>query len=164
MSFNIQEHTTPDKLEEYSFRWSEIRMAIAAVALFIGGVPPVIAFNPIPAMYSLIQSLLTLCWIISGAAVLYLLYRWNKGGQTLFGEKRRYDTYAFFTMIVTGLNLGITGLFGRNIGMSIMSGRTVFFVAGVIYVVAVYYLHKRWSESGKRLFVSGPAPANVSHP
>ena len=152
MAFQIQNHTTPDKLEEYSFLWSEVRLVVASVALFIGGVPPVIAFNPIPSMYPLIQSSLTLCWIISGVAVAYLLYRWNKSGKTLFGERRPYDMYAFFAMIVTGLNLGITGLFGRNFGMSIFSGRTIFVIAGAVYLVTAYYLHKRWIESGKRMF------------
>jgi hypothetical protein len=152
MTFQIQEHTTPDKLEEYSFLWSEVRLVVASIALFIGGVPPVIAFNPIPSMYWLIQQLLTVCWIISGAAVAYLLYRWSKGGKTLFGERRPYDTYAFFAMIVTGLNLGVTGLFGRNPGMSVFSGRTIFAIAGAIYLVTAYYLYKRWTESGKKMF------------
>ncbi len=149
---NIQEHTTPNKLERYSFLWSEARLLIAAVALFIGGVPPVLAFNPVSAFYSLLSSLLTLCWIISGVASVYLLYRWNKNGKKLFAVSKQYDTAAFLVMIVTGFNLGITGLIGTNIGMSIFSGRLIFTIGGAIYLITLYYLHTRWNESGKKLF------------
>lgn len=72
---NFEEQMKPDKLERYSFLWSEARLIIGAVALFIGGVPLLLAFNPIPSLSGLLGSLLTLAWIISGLASLYLLYR-----------------------------------------------------------------------------------------
>ncbi len=149
---NLQEHTTPERLEHYSFVWSEARLVIASIALFLGGIPPVLAFNPIAAFYGLLSSLLTLAWIISGIAAGYLLYRWKNGGQMLFHEKRQYDTLAFFVMVVTGFNLGLAGLIGKNIGMSIFSNRLIFSIVGVVYLAAVYYLHKRWTESGRRIF------------
>ena len=34
---NFKRHTHPDALERYAFQWSELRLVIAAVALFIGG-------------------------------------------------------------------------------------------------------------------------------
>lgn len=148
----FQEHTTPEKLERYSFLWSEARLVIASIALFLGGVPPVKALNPIPAFYGLISSLLTLAWIISGVAAGYLLYRWHTGGKTLFHEKRQHDTLAFFVMVVSGLNLGLAGLISTNIGMSISSSRLIFTVVGVIYLMAAYYLYKRWNASGQKIF------------
>lgn len=149
---NLQEHTTPEKLERYSFLWSEARLVIASLALFLGGVPLAKAINPIPAFYSLISSLLSLAWIISGIAAGYLLYRWHTGGKTLFHEKRQYDTIAFFIMVVSGLNLGLAALLDKNIGMSIFSNRLIFSIVGVLYLVAAYYLHKRWTEAEKKIF------------
>ena len=148
----FQEHTTPEKLERYSFLWSEARLVIASVALFLGGVPPVMALNPIPAFYNLISSLLTLCWIVSGVAAGYLLYRWHTGGKTLFHEKRQHDTIAFFVMVVSGLNLGLAGLISTNIGMSISSNRLILTIVGALYLIAAYYLHKRWHASGQKMF------------
>ncbi len=145
---DIKQHTTPEMLEKYSFLWSEVRLVIAAVALFIGGIPPIL-FLKLPS--GLTTSLLTLCWIISGVAAVYLLYRWNEK-KTLFGAKVRLDTYAFFIMVVSGINLGIVGIFGRNIGMSIASSRIVFFAVGVAYLVAAYHLHRRWKANGGKIF------------
>jgi len=71
---------------------------IAAPALFIGGVPPVIAWNPSSGLYGVISTLLTLCWIISGVAEGYLIYRWNIDARILFGRNKTLDTVAFFVM------------------------------------------------------------------
>ena len=148
---NLEEHTRPDTLERYSFLWSEARLVIAAVALFLGGVPPALKFLPIPALYGLVGSLLTLAWIISGVASAYLLWRWYKT-RTLFGAKETLDTAAFFVMAVSGLNLGITGLFGTNIGMSISSNYVVFFVVGLLYLATAYHLFRRFQVHGQRVF------------
>src|SRR3989344_7642125 len=110
---DMNQYTKPGALERYSFLWSEARLVIAAVALFIGGRPPIIAFNPIPAFYGLFSSLLTLSWIISGVAAAYLFYRWNEH-KTLFGGNNKKDKYAFFVSIISGFNLGLTGLMGNN--------------------------------------------------
>jgi uncharacterized membrane protein YuzA (DUF378 family) len=151
---NIKHHTHPDNLEKYSFVWSEARLVIAAVALFIGGYPPVLFFNPISSLSSVLSSLLKVAWIISGIASAYLLYRWMQSGKTLFGGKHSKDTWAFLIMIVTGFNLGLAGVLGTNIGMSITSSRVIFFIAGVLYLVTVFYLHQRWVKSGKKIFSS----------
>lgn len=149
---NIQEHATPQKLERYSFLWSEARLLIAAIALFIGGIPPAVAWNPVPSLYGIIGSLLTLAWIISGVAAAYLIYRWYTGGQRLFGGKVPLDTGAFFVMVVSGFNLGLAGLMGSNIGMSISSNQLVFYIIGALYIVSAVYLYRRWNANGQKLF------------
>jgi len=149
---DIKEHTTPEKLERYSFLWSEARLVIAAVALFLGGIPPVIAFNPIPALYGLVSSLLTLAWIISGVVSCYLFYRWNENGKMLFGAKEGLDTATFFVNIVSGFNLGLAGLIGRNIGMSISSNYLVFVAVGLLYLASFAHLYRRWHARGQKVF------------
>src|SRR3989338_5547988 len=145
-------YTQPAQLDKYSFLWSQTRLVIAAIALFIGGVPPVLAFNPFGALYGLISPLLTLSWIISGVASVYLLYRWSTNRQMLFGGKTQMDLIAFFVSVVSGLNLGITGLLGTNIGMTISSNQFVFFIVGVIYLGAFVHLFRRWNAVGQKIF------------
>lgn len=146
MDLNV--HTHPDKLEKYSFLWSEARLLVAAIALFIGGKPPVLLILPIPIVYSL----LTIAWIISGLVSGYLLYRWHKNGKKLFGGKDKKDTIAFFVNVVSGFNLGITGLVGTNIGMSISSNYIVFIAAGFLYLVTAYHLWMRYTASNQKIF------------
>ncbi|MBX4192509.1 hypothetical protein KW798_03430 [Candidatus Parcubacteria bacterium] len=138
----------PTKLERWSFMWSEARLLIAAVALFIGGVPPIVFIAPSLAMVGILK----LAWLISGAASLYLLYRWVKNGQRVFGSKETKDSLAFLVMNISGLNLGITGLLGTNIGMSISSNQTVFVVAGALYVVCAVYLYNRFRAHHHKVF------------
>lgn len=146
---NLQQFSSPEQLERNSFLWSEVRLVIAAVALFLGGVPPAIYFID---NSGLIWSLLKICWIISGAASVYLAYRWNKGGQTVFGGKDQKDLAAFAVSVVSGINLGLAGLLGNNIGMSIASGGAVFTVVGLLYLVCAYHLYQRWQAHGSRVF------------
>lgn len=148
----LKSHTEPHKLDMYAFWWSEARLAIAALALLMGGVPPVLALNPMPSLYGIVGSLLSLCWIISGAAAVWLAYRWYTSGQRVFGGTDRKDVGAFAVMVVSGFNLGFAGLMGANIGMSISSNYTVFLVVAALYVVSGGYLYKRWSAHGKKLF------------
>jgi hypothetical protein len=143
---DIKEHAHPDKLEEYSFLWSEARLLIAAIALLIGGRPPLLLV--LPTLYGV----LTLAWLMSGVASGYLLYRWNAGGQKLFGGKAPLDTAAFFVSVVSGINLGLAGLIGRNIGISISSNYFVFIVVALLYLASAYHLYTRWNASGKKLF------------
>ena len=147
---NIKHHTHPDQLERYSFLWSEARLVIAAFALFLGGVPPIIRF--FPGMFALTRPLLTISWVISGVAAAYLLYRWNQDGQRLFGAKEGMDLYAFVVLVVSGLNLGITGIAGINIGMSISSSRPIFVLVGVLYLIAGWRLWQRWQANHSKLF------------
>jgi len=145
---DIQQHTTPDRLERYSFIWSLVRLVVAAVALFLGGVPPVLL---IFRNVGIVGMLLTLSWIISGLAAAYLLYRWTKT-KTVFGGKQKYDVWTFFIMVVSGLNLGLLGILGTNIGMSISSNRVIFLLTGIIYLVSAYHLYTRWKSHGQKVF------------
>jgi uncharacterized membrane protein YuzA (DUF378 family) len=148
---NINHHTQPAQLERYSFVWSEVRLVVAAVALFLGGVPPVLYFGPV-AMYGLLSSLLKIAWLISGVASVYMLYRWNNNGRQLFGGKNSKDMYTFGVSVVSGINLGLVGLLGSNIGMSISSSKLIFWIVGIIYLVSARHLWKRYSKSGGKIF------------
>lgn len=149
---NLQHFTTPAQLERNSFLWSEVRLVVAAVALFIGGVPPALAFNPISSLVPMIFSLLKIAWLISGAASAYLLYRWYSNGQRVFGGRDAKDRGAFLVSGISGINLGLVGLLGTNIGMSIASGSLVFGAVGAVYLVAAWHLYQRWNASHQQLF------------
>jgi hypothetical protein len=160
---DLNAHTTPDRLERYAFLWSLARMAIAVLSLFIGAVP--IVLRILPGLYSLVS----LAWLISGLASLYLIYRWHTGGQTVFGGTETKDVVAFWIMVVTGINLGITGL-GNNIGMGLAYSTFGLSLAGIIfkitavaYAAVAYYLWKRWKESGERLFGAKAAPEHATN-
>ncbi len=140
------------ELERYSFLWSEARLLIGALALFLGGVPPIVLLLGGSALVGIVALVLKLAWIASGVAAVYLLYRWYGNGMTVFGGKNLKDTLAFGVMVVSGLNLGIVGLIGTNIGMSIASSRPVFIIVGVVYLFCAYYLYQRWKLHGEKLF------------
>ncbi len=160
---DIKEYTKPDSLEKYSFFWSEVRLVIAAIALFLGGIPPVLKIlSSSSGLYSLVGSLLTLAWIISGVASAYLLYRWYIGGRMLFGGKDKKDMAAFLVASVSGLNLGLAGLLGSNIGMSISSSTFIFVLVGLLYLASAFYLWRRWNASGKRIFQPTSVTADKS--
>ncbi len=144
----IHEHATPDKLERYTFLWSVARLVIAAVSLIVGGYPIAVKIIPIPLTYSL----LTLCWIASGVSAVYLGYRWHTGGQKLFGTHDKRDRIAFLVLVISGINLGIVGLIGTNIGMSISGNKIVYLVTGILYLASAYHLHTRWKSHGERIF------------
>ena len=148
---NHKEYTSPANVERYTFLWSEARLVVAAVALLIGGVPPVYLMSP-PALFGIVRLGLIACWIISGVASAYLLYRWYNGGQKVFGGKDGKDTIAFLVLAISGINLGLAGILGKNIGMSILSGRGLFFIVALVYLASAIYLHRRWSASGQKLF------------
>lgn len=144
--------TSPEGLERGSFLYSELRLAIAALSLFLGGVPTVRYFLPGAGLFSFITLGLSLAWILSGLASVYLLYRYTIAGNKLFGKKDIKDAVAFFVVVISGLNLGVTGATGFNAGMSILSGYPVFVVTGVIYLAAGAYLYTRWAGNGKKIF------------
>lgn len=142
----------PIRLERYSFLWSEARLVIAAIALLIGGVPVLRAILPMASLFAVVGAFLTLAWIVSGIASAYLLYRWIKAKRKIFGGNKPLDTAAFLVSVISGINLGITGLTARNIGMSIFSSYALFVIGAIIYVAAAVYLWKQWKASGERLF------------
>ncbi len=149
---SLAHHTHPDQLERYSFLWNEVRLLIAALALFIGGVPPILYFLPVAGLYGLASLLLKLSWLLTGVTAVYLAYRWFTAGQKLFGRSNSRDTLAFAVMVISGINLGLVGLIGNNVGMSISSSYPIFVITAIAYVVAAYHLHSRWKSHGERLF------------
>ena len=146
---SMKQLTSARALERMSFMWSEARLLIAALALFLGGVPPIIEFAGwLPG----VGLGLTLAWVISGLASLYLAYRWFSAGEKIFGTGNSRDLLAFTVLVVSGINLGLAGVLGRNIGMSISSSYIVFIVVGLLYLWSAYYLWKRWKKHNERLF------------
>ena len=143
-------HDTHDR-ERYGFLWSEVRLAVAAVALLIGGVPPIYLVAP-PGLFGIARIGLLVCWVISGIAALYLLYRWHVAQHTLFGRKNMKDMIAFLVMTISGVNLGLTALLSKNIGMSIDHSRLVFTLTAIAYLAAGYHLYTRWKAHGQKLF------------
>jgi len=148
---DLNKLTKPDKLELYSFEWSLVRLVVAAATLILSGSVPIV-YRLFSYSFYPLYTLLNLSWIISGLSAGYLLYRWHNGGQKLFGKKDQKDMAAFLVMGVSGINLGIVGLLGTNIGMSISSARIVLVIVGVAYLASAYHLHQRWQENGKKLF------------
>lgn len=136
------------KLECWAFWWSEIRLFIAAIALLLGGIPPL--YFMFPGLGG-VSGILRLCWLISGVVAAYQGYLWYEK-KTVFGGKDTWDQIAAAFMIVTGINLGLAGLLLVNIGMSIIAGRVIFFVAGIVYIAVAVYLYRRWRASGKVMF------------
>jgi len=59
---------------------------------------------------------------------------------------------AFFVSVVSGLNLGLSGLTGSNIGMGISSSKIVFIIVGVLYLASAWHLWKRWKENNEKVF------------
>jgi len=155
---DIKQHTTPNMLEKYSFWWSEARLVLAAVALLLGGIPVIFAIFPIPGLFGLVGMFLKLAWIISGVASGYMLYRFWTGGKKVFGGTKQKDVVAFWFSVVTGLNLGIAGLLNMNIGMNIASGRIIFFIAGILYLLVAWHCYQRWNASGKKMFEHPSVP------
>ncbi len=147
---DLNAHTTPDKLERYAFLWSLARMAIGALSLFFGAAP---------ILYRFVGSgVMMLAWMISGAAALYLGYRWYTGGKKVFSGNDQKDTIAFLVMVVTGINLGYAGI-STNISMSLVYSilgsslaGIVFKATAVAYLLVAYQLFKRWKASGERVF------------
>ncbi len=172
---DINEHTTPEKLERYAFLWSEARLVLSAVTLLLGalsGYAMPLAVK-LPGSSSL-GSLSTLFWIISGLASLYLLYVWYKSGRKVFGGDDKRDMAAFFISIVFGLNLGLTGVTSNNIVLSILYGFPqalvvlAYIVGAAVYLWAAWHLWNQWKKHGEKLFggsgAVSPAPKPVTPP
>jgi len=149
---NTEEFTNKNNLERFSFLWSQARLVIAAAALFLGGIPVLSFVLRAVSLYGIVSAILTISWIISGAASLYLLYMWNKEGRKLFGGRSRYDTLLFLVSVISGVNLGLAGLLRTNVGLTISSNRAVLMVVGLIYLYSAWHLQKRWNSSDKKIF------------
>ena len=70
----------------------------------------------------------------------------------MFGGKNSLNTTVFFVMVISGLNLGITGITGSNIAFSIFSSSLFLMPGAVIFLVTAVFLAVRWNASGKKLF------------
>lgn len=148
---DIEKYTRPSELLKYSFLWSITRLVIAALALFLGGIPPIYKIIQYGAYGGIFDLLLKLCWIISGVASVYLLYEWTSRGQMLFRAKKQEDLILFLVMIVSGINLGLVSIIGKNIGMSILSNRIIFIAVGLLYLYVAYDLFTKWQKNGNKL-------------
>lgn len=146
----------PENLEKKSFLWSQVRLLLAAIAMFLGGSPLVYKLFSGMSFSSQVSALLNDAWIISGIAALYLFYRWREGGMKLFGKRDIKDTIAFYVLTVSGFNLGIMGVLGINVGMKLAqrspSYSTLLILTGIVYLVVMVYLHMRWMQNNKRVF------------
>ena len=144
----------PEVLLKYSFWWSECRLLFGAVALLLGGRPLMLfMLGPVVAGgFSLAMFVLSVVWIVSGLASLYLLYRWWASGMTVLGGKDYMDLAAFFVMTLSGLNLGVAGLTGNNIGMTISSWYVVFVIVSLVYLWVAWYLYSRTHGDSAKLF------------
>lgn len=138
-------------LETYSFWWSELRLLVAATALFLGGIPPIYLLVP-TSFYSVTMLALKLAWVISGVAAIHLLYRWYDRGQRLFGRRDHKDTLAFLVLIVSGINLGFAGIFGLNLGMTVTTSHFIFFLVGIAYLFAAYQLWMSFKKNRNKVF------------
>ncbi len=147
-----EKYTEPDTLEKYAFLWSEARLVVAALALLLGGIPPALYFLPVPALYGIVVLALKVAWLISGVASLYLAYRWYTNDRKVFGGNERRDMASFVISIVSGINLGVTGLLSSNIGMSLTSSRVIYIIVAILYIASAIHLWRRWKESDERLF------------
>lgn len=146
---DLKDYFQMKKLDTYSFLWSETRLCIAALALLLGGTPPALYLFP---MLPIVGALLIIAWVISGVASGYMLYRWWTNGQFLFGRKDNLDMVAFFVNIVSGFNLGIAGIFGKNIGMSISSHYILFCITALVYLASALHLYRHFVASKKKIF------------
>ena len=138
-------------LERYGFLWSEARLLIAALALLINGVPPIYLIAP-PGLFALARFGLVVSWLVSGAFALFLMYRWHVAKHTLFTKKRTDDMVAFLILGISGLNLGLVPILGKNIGMSFSHNRLAFLIVAAAYIYAAYHLYSRWKSNGEKLF------------
>lgn len=127
-------------------------MVLAAIALFLGGVPVLRVVIPISFLAGLVGTILTLSWLISGVVSVYWLYRWNKGKKLLFGRRKRLDTVVFFIAVISGLNLGFAGLSGNNLGMIMSSSTSTFVIVGLLYLASAAYLLKQYRRHNEKIF------------
>jgi hypothetical protein len=141
----------PKVFDKLCFWWSEVRLGIAAVALFIGGVPPIYLVVQ-PSLYPFVGILLKIAWIVSGLTAGYLLYRWYDTGQKLFGHKDHRDLLSFLVVVLSGMNLGFAGLFGQNLGMTVTSSHLVFIVVGFIYIFSAWKLWNGYRTNKSKIF------------
>ncbi len=145
----LQAHA--DTLTTLAFFWTLARLGISMVALVIGS-PPVLLFFSFAPAYGFAWLFLRLSWILSGVTAAYLLYRWFNAKGYVFDKATRKDMIALGIAIVSGLNLGVTGLIGTNPGLSVFSAYLFALVAAGAYAWTAHHLYQRFQQSGHKLF------------
>lgn len=148
----MNDHTSPAMLERYAFIWLLLLLLFSAVAMFLGARPLVFILGGYSS--NVVYLLLELSWVICGVAAVYLTYQWMKEGKKIFGCDDTKDTVAFWFMLLSGYNLGITGFLGHNIFLQIVMGRVAFYATSIVSLGVAYYLYKRWQGNGEQLFGS----------
>jgi len=98
-----------------------------------------------------VWSLLDIAWIVSGIAAGYLVYEWLQHSRQVFRGNRN-ATYAFWFMILTGVNVGIAGILGPNLFLNIFSSSLFHYVTGALCLFAAIYLFIAWRRSGGVIF------------
>ena len=156
---DLDTHTSSSSLERYSFYVLLALLVFSAVALFLGGRPPI---TLITGSSSVVWQLLSLGWLLSGVSAGYLAYQWAQNKKQLFGRSDIEDTLAFVFMIAAGLNLGITGATGVNIFLDLFMGRLSYIVTGVLCIGVAGYLYKQWQKNDDALFGAAGVTPPVS--
>ena len=146
---DIQQYTSPDKLERYSFLTLLSALGFSAIALFNGGYPIITMILG----YSNSYSLLSIAWLVSGAAAVYLSYLYWKNNKKVFGGGDKKSELAFLFALLLGYNLGLTALIRENIFFNIFHGTILFVAFGVLCVVVGYILYTKWKSNDEKLFV-----------
>ncbi len=159
---DMNEHTKPENLLKYAFYYNEVRLVLAAITLLLGKMSPVLMYFYIPLVSSLAGALMTLAWILAGVAAGYLLYLWWQGGKTLWGTDDIKDRVAFAIAIISGLHLGWAGLFGVNIGMSVLPMLNIVMpVAGLLYLWSAWHLFHRYKANSIIFGIAKPKEASA---
>ncbi len=147
---NFQEHTTPEKLERYSFLYLLLTLAFTMLTLFSGGYPIITrVFDYTSGIYSILQ----LCWLVAGASAGYLAYQFYKHDKKVFGgTESKQVVFAFYFALALGINLGLTAILRDNIFFNILYGQIVYIVFGIASAASAYFLYTAWKAHGETLF------------
>ena len=149
-------------LLEWAFCWNQARLVLAGATLVLAKKSPILAYFSIPIVTPLAGTFMTLAWLISGVVGVYLIYMWNKSGQTVFGGNDKKDVAAFWIAAITGVHLGIAAVY-TNIGFAVTPdflSTPAMILAGLLYFWTAYHLHSR--GGAKALFTQNSSqPADM---
>lgn len=140
-------HLKPGNLERCAFYWLWGLLLVSALALLVG------VNQPHPKFFRpLYWPMQELAWLLSGIAAVYLVYRWQQADRQLFPDGKIHfvnkDKLAFWLMILTGLNVGLTSVIGHNIFLSLFWDRLIHGVVMIACLAAAYHLHLRYHAVG----------------
>lgn len=154
------QQTAAERIEYYAFMWSMARMALAAIALLLGGMPLAVYVSQLidaSFAYEIVRPLLSLSWILSGLAALYLLYRWSLNEYRIFNSTDRNKRIAIIVLIVSGINLSLTPILSKNIGISIAFGapfyQLILYAGAAVYLWVLFSLWTAWKKHDTLPFI-----------